>query len=113
MKLGSPVVLAWALLSLVITACVAVDDGNPGCGDPDLMLAGMYTVAGIEAWEDSGTEVPLPIDPVGGTVEVTTPQGPTRTEKVEAGSVAWRPSITHDTKNIGGNPIEGLVIEIK
>ena len=49
----------------------------------------------------------------GGTVEVTTPRGPTRTEKVEAGSVAWRPSITHDTKNIGGNPIEGLVIEIK
>lgn len=49
----------------------------------------------------------------GGTVEVTIPQGPTRTEKVEAGSVVWRPSITHDTKNIGGSPIEGLVIEIK
>ena len=49
----------------------------------------------------------------GGTVEVTTLQGPTRTEKVETGSVAWRTKTTHDTKNIGGSPIEGLVIEIK
>ena len=49
----------------------------------------------------------------GGTVEITTLQGPTRTEKVEAGSVAWRAKTTHDSKNIGGSPIEGLVIEIK
>lgn len=49
----------------------------------------------------------------GGTVEVTALNGPTRTEKVEAGAVAWRPKATHSTKNIGGSPIEGLVIEIK
>lgn len=49
----------------------------------------------------------------GGTLEITTLQGPTRTEKVEAGSVAWRTKVTHDSKNIGGSPVEGLVIEIK
>ena len=49
----------------------------------------------------------------GGTVEITTLQGPTRTEKLEAGSMAWRTKATHDSKNIGGNPIEVLVIEIK
>jgi hypothetical protein len=49
----------------------------------------------------------------GGTVEVTALNGPTRTEKVEVGSVAWRTKTTHSTKNIGGGPIEGLVIEIK
>jgi hypothetical protein len=49
----------------------------------------------------------------GGTVEVTTLQGPIRTEKVEKGLVAWRTKIAHDSKNIGGSPIEGLVIEIK
>ncbi len=49
----------------------------------------------------------------GGTVEVTALHGPTRTEKLDAGSVAWRAKSSHDTKNIGGGPIEGLVIEIK
>ena len=49
----------------------------------------------------------------GGTVEITTLQGPTRTEKVETGSVAWRTKSTHDSKNTGGSPVEGLVIEIK
>ena len=49
----------------------------------------------------------------GGTVEVTALNGPSRTEKIESGSVAWRTKTTHDSKNIGGGPIEGLVIEIK
>lgn len=49
----------------------------------------------------------------GGTVEVTALNGPTHTEKTETGSVAWRTKATHSTKNIGGGPIEGLVIEIK
>lgn len=49
----------------------------------------------------------------GGTVEVTALHGPTRTEKLDAGSVAWRAKASHDTKNIGGGPIEGLVIELK
>jgi hypothetical protein len=49
----------------------------------------------------------------GGTVEITALNGPSRAEQVEAGSVAWRSKNTHDSKNIGGGPIEGLVIEIK
>lgn len=49
----------------------------------------------------------------GGTVEITALNGATRTEEVEVGSVAWRAKTTHSTKNIGGSPIEGLVIEIK
>lgn len=49
----------------------------------------------------------------GGTVEVTTLQGPTRTEKFERGDVAWRTRVTHDSRNIGGGPVEGLAIELK
>jgi quercetin dioxygenase-like cupin family protein len=49
----------------------------------------------------------------GGTAEVTALNGPSRTEEIEAGSVAWRAKTAHDTKNVGGSPIEGLVIEIK
>ena len=49
----------------------------------------------------------------GGTVEITALNGSTRTEKVEVGTVAWRTKATHGTKNIGGGPIEGFVIEIK
>jgi hypothetical protein len=50
----------------------------------------------------------------GGTVKVTTlSEGTTRTEKVETGSVAWRTKTTHDSKNVGGSPIEALIVEIK
>ena len=49
----------------------------------------------------------------GGTAEITALNGRTHTEQVEVGSVAWRTKATHNTKNIGGSPIEGLVIEIK
>lgn len=49
----------------------------------------------------------------GGTVEVTALNGPKRTETLAVGDVAWRPKGTHDSRNIGGGPIEGLVIEIK
>jgi hypothetical protein len=49
----------------------------------------------------------------GGMVEITALNGSTQTEKLEAGTVVWRTKTTHSTKNIGGNPIEGLVIEIK
>ncbi len=49
----------------------------------------------------------------GGTVEITALNGPKRTETVATGDVAWRSKGTHDTRNIGGGPIEGLVIELK
>jgi hypothetical protein len=49
----------------------------------------------------------------GGMVEITALNGSTQTEKLEAGTVVWRTKATHSTKNIGGSPIEGLVIEIK
>ena len=49
----------------------------------------------------------------GGTVEITALNGPKRTETVATGDVAWRSKETHDTRNIGGGPIEGLVIELK
>jgi hypothetical protein len=49
----------------------------------------------------------------GGMVEITALNGSTQAEKLEAGTVAWRTKATHSTKNIGGSPIEGLVIEIK
>jgi hypothetical protein len=48
-----------------------------------------------------------------GTVEITTLQGPTRTEKFDRGDVFWRARTTHDSKNLGGAPVEGLVVEIK
>jgi quercetin dioxygenase-like cupin family protein len=49
----------------------------------------------------------------GGTVEITALNGAKRTETVGTGDVAWRSKEAHDTRNIGGGPIEGLVIEIK
>jgi quercetin dioxygenase-like cupin family protein len=49
----------------------------------------------------------------GGTVKVTTPSGPSRTEQLETGSVAWRPKTRHDSENVGGSLIEALTIEVK
>lgn len=49
----------------------------------------------------------------GGTIKVTPPSGPSRTEHLETGSVAWRPKTRHDSENVGGGLIEALAIEVK
>lgn len=49
----------------------------------------------------------------GGTVKVTPPSGPSRTEQLETGSVAWRPKTRHDSENVGGSLVEALTIEVK
>ncbi len=49
----------------------------------------------------------------GGTVKVTAPTGRSQTEHLETGSVAWRPKTRHDSENVGGNPVEALLVEIK
>jgi quercetin dioxygenase-like cupin family protein len=49
----------------------------------------------------------------GGTVKVTPPSGPSQTEQLETGSVAWRPKTRHASENVGGSLIEALTIEVK
>jgi quercetin dioxygenase-like cupin family protein len=49
----------------------------------------------------------------GGTVKVTTSTGQSQTEQLEAGSVAWRSKTRHDSENVGGSPVEALLVEIK
>jgi hypothetical protein len=49
----------------------------------------------------------------GGTVKVTAPTGQSQTEQLETGSVAWRSKTRHDSENVGGRPVEALLVEIK
>ena len=44
---------------------------------------------------------------------VTTPDGKTFDVHDKAGSVTWRPAVTHVVENIGTQPMEGLIVEPK
>jgi quercetin dioxygenase-like cupin family protein len=44
---------------------------------------------------------------------VTTPDGKTFEVHAKAGSVTWRPAVTHVVENIGTQPMEGLIVEPK
>jgi quercetin dioxygenase-like cupin family protein len=44
---------------------------------------------------------------------ITTPDGKTTTGEGKAGKVVWRPAIVHSVENIGDQPFEGVVVEMK
>jgi quercetin dioxygenase-like cupin family protein len=49
----------------------------------------------------------------GGAVKITPPSGPSQTEHLDTGSVAWRLKTRHDSENVGGSLLEALTIEVK
>lgn len=44
---------------------------------------------------------------------VTTPDGKTMQSQGKAGQVNWRPATTHSVQNVGDQPFEGVVVEMK
>jgi len=49
----------------------------------------------------------------GGSIENTTDDGKTISSQPKPGDTFWRPALTHVTKNVGDQPIEGILVEPK
>jgi beta-alanine degradation protein BauB len=50
---------------------------------------------------------------LGGSVRIKTPDGQIVEQNVPQGTVFWSEAVTHDTENIGGSNMRGLIIELK
>jgi quercetin dioxygenase-like cupin family protein len=73
-----------------------------------ILVPGESTTVHTHAWRGVGVPV------TAGRLEISTPEGATKTIEVKVGAVQWiEPGTTHRLKNVGDAPIEIVDVELK